>query len=89
MSVARRRRDGVRLVIGAVALAACIWLATWGCASQSPVARSELDWQHYEPDGGWKNFVPPPSHAEFEPDSARAAAGESSVSPVLPRLDIH
>jgi len=89
VSDGRRRGVGGRLVVGALTLAACVWLAAWGCASQAPVAAREHDWRRYVPDGGWANFVPPPSRSEYEPEPSRAAAGESRVFPVLPSLDIH
>jgi hypothetical protein len=73
------KRAGGWLVGAALGLGVCASLASGGCASRN-VAIREHDWKHYEPDGGWKAFVP--THAEYEPGTMQAAAGQTSPSPV-------
>jgi hypothetical protein len=56
-----------RAVAGAGAALALVAGLFWGCASapapsaepQSQAA-AQHDWQHYEPDGGWANYMPAP-----------------------------
>jgi hypothetical protein len=71
------------------ALAAAV---IWGCASApapaaTPQAAAQHDWQHYEPDGGWANYMPAPEASPQAPsDTATGTTPHSGFARSTPSM---